>query len=77
MSNYDTALKAEAKRVVRCWQAYTSEQRSNCMASLSLGYQQRRAFGEYYYVHPDVPGKAFPRRKLAAEAAMRQSEAAF
>lgn len=68
MSNYDAALKAEAKRVVRCWQRYSSEQRAD-LAAASLKYQS--AWGEFYYVHPDVPGKAFPKRGMAAEAALR------
>lgn len=67
MSNYAAALKAEAKRVIRCWQRYDHEQRS-LLASASLKYRSRE--GEFYYVHPNVPGKAFSKRKLAAEAAL-------
>ena len=67
MSNFDLALKAEAKRVIRCWQRYDHEQRS-LLASANLKY--RSGEGEFYYVHPDVPGKAFHKRKLAAEAAL-------
>lgn len=70
LSNYETALKAEMKRVTRCFQAYTHEQRSNHADSRKLGIRQRHAVGEFYYVHPDVPGIAFPKRKLAASYAL-------
>jgi hypothetical protein len=69
-SNYEVALKAEMKRVTRCFQSYTSEQRANHADSFKLGIRQRHAVGEFYYVHPDVPGKAFPKRKLAATYAL-------
>jgi hypothetical protein len=69
-TNYETALKAERKRVTRCFHAYSSECRANHAASFRLGYQQRRAMGEFFYVHPDLPNKAFPTRGAAARAAM-------
>lgn len=68
-SNYENALKAEMKRVVRCFQRYTHEQRSN-HDTLHVGIRQRHAVGEFFYVHPDLPKVAFPKRKRAAEAAM-------
>jgi hypothetical protein len=71
MSNYEIALKAEMRRVIRCFQGYDHEQRANMSAFLTLGYKKRHSVGEFYYVHPDLPGSAFPRRKMAAEAAMR------
>jgi len=64
--NYDIALRAEMKRVVRHWQAFSTETRT-IMASASLQY--RSPSGEYFYVHPDLPTVAFPRRGLAAKAA--------
>lgn len=70
MSNHETALKAEMKRVVRCWQGYSSEQRASNAANFRMGHQQRRSFGEYFYVHPDIPKIAFSKRKRAAEAGM-------
>lgn len=69
-SNFEIALKAEMKRVIRCFQAYTSEQRSNHAASSRLGYQQRKAVGQFFYTHPDIPGAAFDTRKGAAMAAL-------
>jgi hypothetical protein len=69
-SNFEVALKAEAKRVVRCWQAYGWEQRASNAANFRMGHQQRRSFGEFFYVHPAIPNRAFPRRKMAAEAAL-------
>jgi len=70
VSNYETALKAEAKRVTRCFQQYSSETRANHAASFRLGYQQRQRDGEFFYVHPAVPNRAFPTRGAAARAAL-------
>lgn len=72
-SNYDTALKAEAKKVVRCWTAFTPEQRASNAANHRMHHQQRRSFGEFYYVHPGVPGVAFPKRFDAARAALAKA----
>lgn len=72
-SNYEIALKAEMKRVVRCYQAYTPEQRSN-HDTLKLGIRQRKTFGEFYYVHPALPDRAFPTRKRAALAGMARQD---
>lgn len=70
MNNFDAALKAETKRVIRCFQAYTSDQRANHASSHRLGYRQREAVGHFYYVHPDVPGLAFDTRGQAARHAL-------
>lgn len=70
-SNYETALKIETKKVTRCFHAYSSECRANHAASHRLGYQQRRATGEFFYVHPAFPNTAFPTRCAAAKAALR------
>lgn len=69
-TNYETALKAEMKRVVRHFQPYTHEQRADLAASFRLGYRQRQSTGHHFYTHPDIPGRAFDRRKQAAEAAL-------
>ena len=68
--NFKIALKAEMKKVIRCFQQYNSETRANHAASRRLGYQQRRRTGEYFFVHPDVPKIAFPTRTSAAEYAL-------
>lgn len=73
-SNYDIALKAERKRVVRCFHKYDSETRANHASSHRLGHQQRKAVGEFFYTHPDIPGIAFPTRKRAAEAALERQQ---
>lgn len=72
-SNFEAALKAEAKRVVRCFQHFTSEQRANHAASHRLGFRQRESVGRFFYTHPDVPGLAFDRRGDAARAALRRA----
>lgn len=69
-SNFDAALKAEAKKVVRGFQHYTSTQRADHASSHRLGFCQKQAVGEFCYTHPDVPGLAFPTRKRAAQAAL-------
>lgn len=69
-SNYEVALKAEMKRVTRCFQAYSTEQRSDLMSSRRMGHRQREALGRFFYVHPDVPGLAFSRRSDAAARAL-------
>ncbi len=69
-SNYETALKAEMKRVVRCFQHYNHNQRADLMSSRRMGLRQREATGRFFYVHPDVPGLAFNRRSDAAAHAM-------
>lgn len=71
--NYEAALKAEAKRVIRNFMPYTSEQRANHAASHRLGYRQRRAEGEFFYTHPDVAGVCFTTRGQAARAALEAS----
>lgn len=40
LNNYDAAIKAEKKRVIRCFHAYSSETRANHAASFRLGYRQ-------------------------------------
>ncbi|MEH3063840.1 MAG: hypothetical protein PGN33_14225 [Methylobacterium radiotolerans] len=75
ISNYENALKAETKRVVRCFQHYGSEVRANHQASHRLGHRQRESVGEFFYVHPDLPGRAFSKRKFAAAAALQAQEA--
>jgi hypothetical protein len=72
VTNFEAALKAEAKKVVRCLQHYTSEQRASHAASFRLGHRQRHAMGEFFYIHPSVPGIAFRTRGAAAHAALRE-----
>lgn len=55
---------------MRGFQAYTSVQRADVAASHRLGHQQRHSTGEAFWVHPDLPGLAFPTRIAAARAAL-------
>lgn len=73
-TNYEIVFKAEMKKVIRCFYAYSSEQRADLAANFRAGYQQRRRTGEYYFVHPDVPNVAFPTRSRAAQYAMTKQE---
>lgn len=70
LTNYEAAIRAERKRVVRCFHAFTSEQRANLAASHRLGHRQRAAIGQFFYVHPGFPGTAFATRKAAVMAAL-------
>jgi hypothetical protein len=70
-TNLETALKAEAKKVIRHFQKYSHEQRADLAANFRAGYQQRRAVGEFFYSHPAVPNRAFPTRGAAARAGLR------
>lgn len=65
-SNFEAAVRAEAKKVVRYFQRYSPEQRTNIGASHRLGHRQRRVIGEAFYCHPAAPNAAFPTRRAAA-----------
>ncbi len=68
----DEDVTREAKRVTRIFQRYTPEQRANRAAAHTLTPGQQKAVGEYLYTHPDVPGKSFGSRQLAARAAVTE-----
>lgn len=70
LTNLEVALKAEAKRVVRCFQPYSSEQRADRAASHRLGFRQRAEVGHFFYTHPQVPNRAFNTRSAAARAGL-------
>lgn len=69
-------VKQEAREVVRCFQRFAAEQRANQAASHRLGHRQREAIGDYFYIHPKVPGRAFTTRRGAACAAVEASDMA-
>lgn len=70
MTNFDTALKEEAKKVVRVFHQFNTDQRATHAASRSLGYRQRKAEGQFFYMHPAFPKKGFSTRKQAAMAGL-------
>lgn len=76
LGNYEIALAAERKRVVRGFYRYSSEMRADRAASFRLGHRQRAAVGEFYYTHPDRPGVCFGTRSAAARAALSKGSAA-
>lgn len=71
-SNFDVALKAEMKKVVRHFQHFSTDQIS-LLYSLS-GNPCRKALnrGEFFYSHPAIPNIAFPTRSAAARRALAQ-----
>jgi len=64
------AYRQAMRQTTRHFQHYTSEQRADRASSHRLGPRQRLAVGEYFYTHPDVPGRSFPRRSRAARSAV-------
>lgn len=70
LSNYEITIKDEMRKVIRCLEKYDHHTCANKLASNRQGYIQRRAMGEFYYVHPAIPDRAFPSRKIAAITAL-------
>ena len=60
------------ERATKCFQRYSSTDRSNLMASHRLTLGQRESTGDVYWVHEYVPGVAFATRKEAIGAARRR-----
>jgi hypothetical protein len=58
----------KAYKPIRCFQRYTSEQRADRAASFRLGPVQRDQVGEYCYVHPLLPDRAYPSPSRARRA---------
>lgn len=73
-NNYDTAIKIEAKKVIRCFHHYSSDDRARHAASHRLSPAKRKSEGEHFYIHPALPNKGFPTRSAAAQAALRACE---
>lgn len=74
LSNFEVARKAEMKRVVRCFQRYDTDQISLLYSHPGNPCRKALDRGEFYYVHPDVPNRAFPTRSRAADYALRQAQ---
>lgn len=58
----------KAYKPIRYFQRYTPEQRADRAASFRLGPVQRDHVGEYCYVHPLRPDRAFPSPSRARHA---------
>ena len=58
----------KAYQPIRYFQRYTSEQRADRAASFRLGPVQRERVGEYGYVHPLLPDRAYPSPSRARQA---------
>jgi hypothetical protein len=57
---------------IRCFAKYDHNTRANLMASHRQGHVQRHRVGEFFWIHPLVPGIAFPTRKAALLAALEK-----
>jgi hypothetical protein len=66
-----TKAELEELKIVRCFQRYSHEQRSNNAASHRQGYLQKRRSGEFFYVSELIPGIGFPTQGRAVEAARK------
>ena len=62
----DERYQTERRRVTRCWEPISPERDE---ARRALRHRGRR--DETFYVHPDVPNRAYPTRGDAARAGMR------
>ena len=71
-SDMGTELAGEMRRVVRHFQRFTPELRAARAASHLTSARSKRAVGEYFYTHPECPGRAFLRRSDAARAAITE-----
>lgn len=73
ISNYEEALQAETKKVVRIFHHYTTDQVS--LLYSRGGRPSRKAIdrGEFFYTHPDCPGVSFPTRGAAAKYALEST----
>jgi len=67
----DYAAFRKAHPAIRCYQQFTQETR--CFLEYSkTGYKRRKAWGEFYYVHPMQPGITFGTAKAATTAAYQE-----
>lgn len=62
--------KAESKKVTRCFQPYSTDERAAHAASHRLGHRQKEARGHHFYVHSDMPNLGFPTRDRAVRAGL-------
>jgi hypothetical protein len=70
-TNYEIALKAEMKKVVRHFHHFTVDQISLLYSKVGNPCRKALDGGEFFYSHPEVPGIAFKTRSQAARYAMR------
>ena len=55
---------------VRCWQKFDHNTRADRASNFRFTQGRRDRLGEFYYLHPLVPNRAFPTRKAALQAAL-------
>lgn len=58
----------KAYPAIRCYEQYSGAQRAD-LAWARTGYRARCASGQFYYIHPLLPGKAYSTAKAATTAA--------
>jgi hypothetical protein len=72
-SNYETALKAEMKKVIRCFHRHDTDAIAILRSRRGRPCQEALDGGVFFYSHPSVPGIAFRTRSQAAEYAMNNN----
>lgn len=70
-TNYEVALKAEMKNVIRHFHHFTTDQISLLYSKVGNPCRKALDRGEFFYSHPRVPGIAFSTRSAAARYALR------
>lgn len=70
-SNYEVALKAEMKKVIRHFHHFSVDQISLLYSKVGNPCRAALNRGEFFYSHPEVPGISFKRRSDAANYALR------
>lgn len=77
LSNYEIALRAEMKKVIRIFHRYGKEERiamAGCATRANGNARRLADGGEYCYIHPEVKFCSFPTRKRAAIAGLEREE---
>lgn len=69
-SNFDLALKAEMKNVVRHFQRFDTDQIALLYSKPGNPCRKALDRGEFFYSHPSMPGIAFATRSAAARRAL-------
>ena len=71
----DGAPHKVSRHVTRCFHRYSHVERADRSASHRLGFRQREAVGEHFYVSDLIPGIAYPSRSRAEWATIQTIEA--
>lgn len=71
-SNFEVALKAEAKRVVRSFHRYDTDTIARLYSRVGNPSQDALDRGVFFYTHQELPGICFRKRFDAAREHLRR-----